>query len=65
MFLKTLNPPYVIKADGLAAGKGVLIIDDIHEAEKEVEAILNGKFGAAGKKLLLNSFLKGLNYRFL
>ncbi|MCX6325704.1 MAG: phosphoribosylamine--glycine ligase [Bacteroidia bacterium] len=59
-FLRTLNPPYVIKADGLAAGKGVLIINDIHEAEKEVEAILNGKFGAAGQKVVIEQFLKGI-----
>ena len=59
-FLRTLAPPYVIKADGLAAGKGVLIIDDIHEAESEVEAILNGKFGAAGQKVVIEQFLKGI-----
>mgnify|MGYP001791679243 CR=1 FL=1 len=59
-FLRTLKPPYVIKADGLAAGKGVLIIDDIHEAEKEVEAILNGKFGVAGQKVVIEQFLKGI-----
>ena len=59
-FLGTLNPPYVIKADGLAAGKGVLIIDDINEAEKEVEAILNGKFGKAGLKVVIEQFLKGI-----
>jgi phosphoribosylamine---glycine ligase len=60
LFLSTLTPPYVIKADGLAAGKGVLIIDDINEAEKEVEAILNGKFGAAGLKVVIEQFLKGI-----
>lgn len=59
-FLKTLNPPYVIKADGLAAGKGVLIIDDILEAEKEAEAILGGKFGKAGEKVVIEQFLKGI-----
>src|SRR5450759_2909377 len=59
-FLRTLNPPYVIKADGLAAGKGVLIIDDIHEAEKEVKAILSGKFGVAGNKVIIEQFLKGI-----
>jgi phosphoribosylamine--glycine ligase len=59
-FLKTLTPPYVLKADGLAAGKGVLIIDDISEAEREVEAILGGKFGAAGQKVVIEQFLKGI-----
>lgn len=59
-FLKTLKPPYVIKADGLAAGKGVLIIDDIHEAEKEVNDILNGKFGSAGQKVVIEQFLNGI-----
>jgi phosphoribosylamine--glycine ligase len=59
-FLKTLDPPYVIKADGLAAGKGVVIIEDIHEAEKEVEAMLKGKFGQAGQKVVIEQFLKGI-----
>lgn len=59
-FLSTLKPPYVIKADGLAAGKGVLIIDDIHEAEVEVAAILDGKFGTAGRKVVIEQFLKGI-----
>jgi len=59
-FLRTLKPPYVIKADGLAAGKGVLIIDDIHEAEQEVKDILSGKFGAAGQKVVIEEFLKGI-----
>lgn len=59
-FLTTLRSPYVIKADGLAAGKGVLIIQDIHEAEKEVLAMLNGKFGEAGHKVVVEQFLKGI-----
>ena len=59
-FLKTLDPPYVIKADGLAAGKGVLIIEDIYEAGKEVEAMLKGKFGQAGQKVVIEQFLKGI-----
>ena len=59
-FLNTLKPPYVIKADGLAAGKGVLIIDNIAEAEREVEAILKGKFGEAGKKVVIEQFIKGI-----
>jgi phosphoribosylamine---glycine ligase len=59
-FLRTLDPPYVIKADGLAAGKGVLIIDDLDEAVKEVGEILNGKFGAAGSKVVIEQFLKGI-----
>lgn len=59
-FLNTLSPPYVIKADGLAAGKGVLIIEDPDEAEREVLSILNGKFGKAGDKVVIEQFLKGI-----
>jgi len=59
-FLKTFNPPYVIKADGLAAGKGVLIIDDIDEAVAEAKAILEGKFGLAGNKVVIEQYLKGI-----
>ena len=59
-FLRSLKAPYVIKADGLAAGKGVLIINDLEEAEKEVNEILEGKFGAAGQKVVIEQFLKGI-----
>ena len=52
-FLETLNPPYVIKADGLAAGKGVLIINDIEEAKQEIKNIFEGKFGNAGSKIVI------------
>lgn len=59
-FLQTLKPPYVLKADGLAAGKGVVIIDDIYEASGELTAIFDGKFGAAGRKVVIEQFLKGI-----
>jgi phosphoribosylamine--glycine ligase len=59
-FLRSLSPPYVIKADGLAAGKGVVIVDNIKEAEREVGAMLNGKFGAAGQKVVIEQFLRGI-----
>jgi len=59
-FLKRLEPPYVLKADGLAAGKGVLIIDDINEAEAELKAMIGGKFGSAGEKVVIEQFLKGI-----
>ena len=58
-FLKTLEPPYVIKADGLAAGKGVIILDNINDAKAEVNAIISGKFGAAGQKVVIEQFLNG------
>ncbi|TRO67359.1 phosphoribosylamine--glycine ligase [Christiangramia sabulilitoris] len=59
-FLETLNSPYVLKADGLAAGKGVLIIDDLDEAKKELENMLSGKFGAASQKVVIEEFLDGI-----
>lgn len=59
-FLKTLEPPYVIKADGLAAGKGVIIINDQDEALSEVIAMLEGKFGDAGRRVVIEQFLSGI-----
>jgi phosphoribosylamine---glycine ligase len=59
-FLRTLEPPYVIKADGLAAGKGVVILDKIEDALAETDAIINGKFGNAGLKVVIEQFLKGI-----
>jgi len=59
-FLRTLNPPYVLKADGLAAGKGVLILDELKQAEDELEAMLKGKFGAASEKVVIEEFLSGI-----
>lgn len=60
-FLQKLKPPYVLKADGLAAGKGVLILDDLREAEKELENMLAGKkFGQASNKVVIEEFLDGI-----
>ncbi len=59
-FLKTVKAPYVLKADGLAAGKGVLILDDLQEAENELKAMLGGKFGDAGNTVVIEEFLKGI-----
>jgi phosphoribosylamine--glycine ligase len=59
-FLKTLKAPYVLKADGLAAGKGVLIINDLEEAISELKMMLNGKFGAASKTVVIEEFLSGI-----
>lgn len=60
-FLRTLNSPYVLKADGLAAGKGVLIINDEKQAEKELEVMLNNKkFGSASDKVVIEEFLNGI-----
>ncbi|MCK4466582.1 MAG: phosphoribosylamine--glycine ligase [Bacteroidales bacterium] len=59
-FLKTLEPPYVLKADGLAAGKGVVILNDYDKAIEEINAMFSGKFGEAGKKVLIEEFLDGI-----
>ncbi|MDC0622320.1 phosphoribosylamine--glycine ligase [Flavobacteriaceae bacterium] len=60
-FLKTLKPPYVLKADGLAAGKGVLIIDNLEEANNELREMLVGeKFGIASSKVVIEEFLDGI-----
>ena len=61
LFLETLNPPYVLKADGLAAGKGVLILDSLDEAKAELEEMLsNQKFGDASSTVVIEEFLKGI-----
>lgn len=60
-FLETLSPPYVLKADGLAAGKGVLIIDDLEEAKLELKNMLvDSKFGNASSKVVIEEFLDGI-----
>ncbi len=59
-FLETLKAPYVLKADGLAAGKGVLIINDIREAKEELQQMLEGKFGEASKTVVIEEFLSGI-----
>jgi phosphoribosylamine--glycine ligase len=59
-FMKTLKAPYVLKADGLAGGKGVLIIDDIDEAQNELWKMLSGKFGMAGNTVVIEEFLYGI-----
>ena len=60
-FLETLRPPYVLKADGLAAGKGVLIIHDLNEAKRELRNMLvDAKFGAASSKVVIEEFLDGI-----
>ncbi len=61
LFLNEMQAPYVLKADGLAAGKGVLIIEDKTEAEAEIKAMLTGsKFGKASEKLVIEEFLSGI-----
>ncbi len=60
-FLRTLTPPYVLKADGLASGKGVLIIDNIDEAKNQLSQMLVGeKFGRASSKVVIEEFLDGI-----
>ena len=59
-FIDTLKAPYVLKADGLAGGKGVLIIDNSEEAKVELSNMLGGKFGAAGSSVVIEEFLSGI-----
>ncbi len=59
-FLDTMSPPYVLKADGLAAGKGVIIENKLTAAKITLEQMLNGKFGQASKKVVIEEFLKGI-----
>lgn len=59
-FLRTLKAPYVLKADGLAAGKGVLILDSLKEAEEELGKMLDGKFGDASSKVVIEQYLSGI-----
>ena len=60
-FLETLSPPYVLKADGLAAGKGVVILNDLQEAKNELKAMLvDAKFGSASAKVVIEEFLDGI-----
>ncbi|MDD7233858.1 MAG: phosphoribosylamine--glycine ligase [Bacteroidales bacterium] len=59
-FLETLQPPYVLKADGLCAGKGVLILDTLEEAQQELANMLGGKFGNASARVVIEEFLSGI-----
>ena len=59
-FLKTLEPPYVLKADGLCAGKGVLILPTLAEAERELREMLGGMFGQASARVVIEEYLSGI-----
>ena len=59
-FLETLRPPYVLKADGLCAGKGVLILPTLEEAQKELKEMLDGMFGDASATVVIEEFLSGI-----
>ena len=64
-FLEELKPPYVLKADGLAAGKGVLILPTIEEARESLKEMLSGMFGASSATVVIEEFLSGNDYRVL
>ncbi len=59
-YLEASKPPYVLKADGLAAGKGVLILDDLDQAKREIAEMIGGKFGDASRKVVIEEFLDGI-----
>jgi len=63
-YLKTMKPPYVLKADGLAAGKGVVLPETLKEAEKELEEFFSGKFGEASATVLIEEFMEGQEVSF-
>ncbi|MGM0497029.1 MAG: phosphoribosylamine--glycine ligase [Bacteroidota bacterium] len=58
-YLDKMNPPYVLKSDGLAGGKGVIITEDVEEAKHQLQDLLEGKFGEASKKVVIEQFLEG------
>lgn len=60
--LEQTSSPYVLKADGLAAGKGVLIISDLQEAKEELTSMINGKFGEASSTVVIEQFLSGIEF---
>lgn len=59
-FLETLSAPYVLKADGLCAGKGVLILPTLEEAQRELRGMLDGKFGGASSRVVIEEFMSGI-----
>ena len=59
-YLKILQPPYVLKADGLAAGKGVIISESLEEAERELRGLLSGRFGQASTRVVIEEYLHGI-----
>lgn len=59
-FLQTMKPPYVLKADGLAGGKGVLILQTLKEAKKELKEMLSGKFGDASASVVIEEYMDGI-----
>jgi phosphoribosylamine--glycine ligase len=59
-FLEQLSPPFVLKADGLAAGKGVIIVDNLLDAKSTLKEMLDGKFGSASSKVVIEEFLQGI-----
>ncbi|MFY9362337.1 MAG: phosphoribosylamine--glycine ligase [Dysgonamonadaceae bacterium] len=63
-FLESLHPPYVLKADGLAAGKGVIILQEPDEAKQKLWEMLNGMFGASSRKVVIEEFLSGIECSF-
>lgn len=61
-YIESQTPPIVLKADGLAAGKGVVILDNIEDAKREFQDMLAGKFGAASETVVIEQFLKGIEF---